>query len=357
MDHFQHLELVDAPLERLPTAYQPFAYRLESSSDVDDGNKHVATRSNSMARQVTVFSVFVASPSDVEEERNRLEDVIRDLNLEWRDIWRVQLELVKWETHAYPDFGDDAQSVINEQIPRDYDIFIGIMWCTAGTPTGRAVSGTIEEFQLAKSRYDTAPDSVRILFYFKDAPISPSQINPRQIQTVAGFRESLGKEGGLYWTFNTIDEFARLVRLHLTRHVGEWRNQNGDEPAVEPRGTGMEDAQQTAKVSDPSVDDNQNEEDFEEEVGLLDLEDEIENEFSGLREVTERIADATIEIGALLKQRTTEIQSITEQAAESKTVGRKALRRAIAKAAADMSKYVARIDAELVTARPILATV
>ena len=186
-----------------------------------------------------------------------------------------------------------------------------------------------------------------MLFYFKDAPISPSQIDPRQIQTVSDFRESLGKEGGLYWTFRTVDEFARLVRLHLTRHVGEWRNQNGDEPAVEPRGTGVDDAQKTARVSGRSVDDNQDEEDYEEELGLLDLEDEVEDEFSGLREVTERMADATTEIGELLKQRTAEIQSINEQAAESKTVGRKALRRVIAKAAADMGKYVARIDTEL----------
>jgi hypothetical protein len=34
----------------------------------------------SMARQETILSVFVASPSDVDEERNRLEEVIRELN-------------------------------------------------------------------------------------------------------------------------------------------------------------------------------------------------------------------------------------------------------------------------------------
>ena len=300
-----------------------------------------------MAQQVTELSVFVASPSDVEEERNRLEDVIRDLNLEWWNILGIRLELVKWETHAYPDFGDDVQSVINKQIRDDYDIFIGIMWCIAGTPTQRADSGTIEEFQLAKKRYDAAPDSVRMLFYFKDAPISPSQLDPRQMPMVADFRASLGKEGGLYWTFKTVDEFARFVRLHLTRHVEEWRNQSGDASVVEPIETNLDDAQQTSSASDQNVDDNHDDEDYEEELGLLDLEDEVEDEFFGLREVTERIAYATVEVGEMLKQRTAEIQNINEQATESKSVGRKALRRVIANAAADMGKYVTRMEAEL----------
>ena len=36
-----------------------------------------------MPRQETILSVFVASPSDVDEERDRLEDAIRELNTVW----------------------------------------------------------------------------------------------------------------------------------------------------------------------------------------------------------------------------------------------------------------------------------
>jgi len=60
-----------------------------------------------MARQETILSVFVASPSDVDEERNRLEEVIRDLNTAWARELGIRLELVHWETHAYPSFGED----------------------------------------------------------------------------------------------------------------------------------------------------------------------------------------------------------------------------------------------------------
>src|SRR5687768_17874850 len=46
----------------------------------------------------------------------------------WSKTLEIRLELVSWETHTYPAFGDDAQAVINDQIADDYDISIGIMW-------------------------------------------------------------------------------------------------------------------------------------------------------------------------------------------------------------------------------------
>ena len=48
-----------------------------------------------MPRHETVLTVFVASPGDVEEERNRLEDVIRDLNISWSKHLGISLELIK----------------------------------------------------------------------------------------------------------------------------------------------------------------------------------------------------------------------------------------------------------------------
>jgi hypothetical protein len=55
-----------------------------------------------------VLNVFVASPSDVIEERNALAKLIGDIN----DVLvylapekQLRLELVRCETHAYPDIG------------------------------------------------------------------------------------------------------------------------------------------------------------------------------------------------------------------------------------------------------------
>jgi hypothetical protein len=104
-----------------------------------------------MPRQKKVITIFVASPNDVVDERTKLEEVINELNITWSRNIGLRFDLVRWETHAFPGIGDDPQDVINEQIPDDYDIFIGIMWCRFGTPTGRAGSGTAEEFQRAKT--------------------------------------------------------------------------------------------------------------------------------------------------------------------------------------------------------------
>ncbi len=116
-----------------------------------------------MPRKEHIVSVFVASPGDVSDEREKLEEIINNLNIAWSKEQGVRFDLVKFETHSWPGFGEDAQAVINEQIPNDYDIFIGIMWNRFGTPTNRAGSGTEEEFLRAKKRHDENPGSVQIL--------------------------------------------------------------------------------------------------------------------------------------------------------------------------------------------------
>ncbi len=287
-----------------------------------------------MARQETILSVFVASPSDVEEERNRLEDVIRELNTAWARDVGIRLELIKWETHAYPSFGEDPQAVINEQIPQDFDLFIGIMWYKLGTPTSRAESGTIEEFQRARERYDANPDALQLMTYFKDAPVPvpPSQLDHKQLEGVSRFRSSLGEEGGLYWSFQTIDEFEKLVRLHLTRHIQRWRS-----PAEPPQPS-------TASVEELTTTEESPDQDQEDEIGLLDLMEQFEDEFSTLEEITERIASATSEIGEKMEARTAETN---EFAAGPDAQNRKAAKRLVAKAAADMDHYAHRMESEL----------
>ena len=282
-----------------------------------------------MPRQETILSVFVASPSDVDEERNRLEEVIRELNTAWARQLGIRLELIRWETHAYPSFGEDSQAVINEQISQDFDLFIGLMWHRFGTPTGRAGSGTVEEFQRAKERYEANSDALQLMIYFKDAPVlvPPSQLDHEQIDRVSNFRSSLGEEGALYWLFQTVDEFEKLIRLHLTRYIQKWLSR-AEIPQPEETDTPEESSDQ----------------DKDDEIGLLDLMEQLEDEFATLVEVNSRISSATAEIGNKIKDRTAEI---TQFAEGPDVQNRKAAKRLIANAAADMDQYVHRIELEL----------
>ena len=62
--------------------------------------------------------VFIASPGDVSEERDIASLVVGELNRIFANPFGVDLDAIRWETHAWPDIGHDAQDVINKQIRR-----------------------------------------------------------------------------------------------------------------------------------------------------------------------------------------------------------------------------------------------
>jgi hypothetical protein len=289
-----------------------------------------------LPRQEQVFSVFVASPGDVREERERLEEIIRELNVAWSRELGIRLELVRWETHAYPGIADDAQEVINRQIPQDYDLFIGIMWFRYGTPTGRAGSGTVEEFQNAKQRHDADQASVKIMFYFKDAPLSPSNIDPEQLAKVKEFQKSLGEVGALHWNFKDIQEFEKILRLHLARQVQAWKNQGMAKEA-----TGPLKKQPSQEVQAYSEQEEVQEED--EDLGLIDLIEIYEERFNELGEIGKRLGKYTEEFGERIAARAKENQ----EAVDSGELDRQLAKRIMARAAADMDQYVERVEAEI----------
>ncbi len=175
-----------------------------------------------MAKTQTILQVFLASPSDIVAERKIVEDVIDEINVTWSDSHKVRLELLKWETHTRPSFGEGAQDVINQQIGDEYDIFLGIMWGRFGSQTNRAESGTEEEFERAYARLTKSPESVQIMFYFKDAGISPES-DLVQLGKVQAFKRRISTEyGGLYHKFETLEQFQTKVRMHLSMIMRDW---------------------------------------------------------------------------------------------------------------------------------------
>jgi hypothetical protein len=172
-------------------------------------------------RRELVVRIFLASPGDVVPERKAVERVKSELNLTLPSLAGLRFELVGWETHSYPGFGVDAQDVINRQIS-DYDVFIGIMWARFGSPTARAGSGTEEEFNRALSLWLSHPAGMRLMFYFKNGVMAPSDIDPGQLASVKRFRRRLHAAGGLSATFTTTDDLERQLRVHLLRLAQEF---------------------------------------------------------------------------------------------------------------------------------------
>jgi hypothetical protein len=160
--------------------------------------------------------ILVASPGDVQSERDELSKVVNELNLTISAIAPekgIVLELIRYETHAYPGLGEDAQDVINKQA-LDYDIFVGIMWKRFGTPTKRAGSGTAEEFQYAYERW-TQNNSLPVLFYFRQTPFMPKTADEvAQLGKVLTFRDEMS-QSGLVWEYEGDNTFAGVIRPHL----------------------------------------------------------------------------------------------------------------------------------------------
>lgn len=182
-----------------------------------------------MARAETVLRIFVSSPSDVTDEVNSVKQIVEELNAAALRTSGIRLEVATWRTDVVPGIADDTQTVINNQIADEYDIFVGILWTRFGTPTPRAGSGTEEEFEHAYSRYKSQPNSVRVMFYFKEEPPPKlSAIDPDQLKLIRCFKSKLGEKGTLYFEFETHKTFEVYLRSHLIRQVQSWSKEWGD---------------------------------------------------------------------------------------------------------------------------------
>jgi pterin-4a-carbinolamine dehydratase len=170
--------------------------------------------------QINKVRVFVASPGDVRDEREQLQQVIDEINTSIAAHHNLIIELVRWETHVTPGMGR-PQALVNNQIG-PYDIFIGIMWKRFGTPSGVAESGTEEEFRIAYDAWKLNSE-VDILFYFCEEPFMPSHSEMDQVTKVLSFRKELTSLG-LIGTYSNHESFANVVRPHLTRRILDFQN-------------------------------------------------------------------------------------------------------------------------------------
>ena len=136
-----------------------------------------------MAKKITKYSIFLASPSDLEEEGFAVEEVISELNLTYSPVNNIVIELLKWETHSAPGISNfHQQKIITQDIGNDYDLFLGMIWKKFGTRTDENESGTQEEFNNAIKKYKEDNNSVQILFYFKNAvPKTINEIDPEEL--------------------------------------------------------------------------------------------------------------------------------------------------------------------------------
>ncbi|WP_245395679.1 HEAT repeat domain-containing protein [Anthocerotibacter panamensis] len=170
--------------------------------------------------QKTILRVVVASPGDVQAERDFLPKVLEELNRSTAADRNLILELYRWEIDSYPGFHTDGPQGLIDPILciENSNIFIGILWKRFGKPTKDGTTGTEHEFNTAYEAWKKN-QSPHIMFYFNQKSYTPNSIEElEQHKQVFQFRESFPEEG-LRWKYTGTDEFESLVRQHLTNFL------------------------------------------------------------------------------------------------------------------------------------------
>ena len=167
-----------------------------------------------MPYNAKVYRILIASPGDVEKERNLASNIIYDWNCIHSEAHEIVLIPVRWETHSSPDVGR-AQDIINNQLVKNSDILIGIFWTRLGSPTGEYASGTVEEIE----EFIKANKPVMIYFSRKDYP---SDIDIEQLKLLRDFKNKM-QNRCLFCEYKDLVELKEQISRHVTMKINDIR--------------------------------------------------------------------------------------------------------------------------------------
>lgn len=178
-----------------------------------------------MNESLKKIRIFVASPSDVAKEYNKLKEVAASLK-PTADHLGLILDVINWRD-VVPDVGRAQQVIFDELKPTSWDIFVGILWHRFGTPPGAKdpqtqkdyLSGTEEEFRTAY-RLRKQFNRPRIVMY-RCARKIPSDADAIQVKLVEEFFAEIQNPNSefpvLTQSFKDLRSFEKLWHENLQK--------------------------------------------------------------------------------------------------------------------------------------------
>jgi len=171
-----------------------------------------------MSKFIVYYNIFVASPSDIIEEKELIRDIIDKWNVAHKNL-DIQIESVSWDTHARPDMGNSPQTIINKQLVDDCDFIISFFGNRLGTQTQTEESGTVEEI----NKFSEAGKPV--LIYFSNRDIPRGKLDIQQYQELQDYKERC-RQKGLQYDYDSIEKLKDLLYSHITSTVLELNKKN-----------------------------------------------------------------------------------------------------------------------------------
>lgn len=189
-----------------------------------------------MSYNARVLKVMLASPSDVSQERRVARDVVHDWNAIHAEDRGVALMPVGWDTHSSPEMGDSPQTIINKQVLAGCDLLVAIFWARLGSPTGGALSGTVEEIEEHLSRSRPA------MIYFSSAPVRLDSVDSEQYSALLEFKTSC-RSRGLIEEYDDVaafrEKFARQLAQTVIRRFAAEVPEDADAVRSQPSGPSL----------------------------------------------------------------------------------------------------------------------
>ena len=168
--------------------------------------------------------IIIASPSDIEAERESISRIFARWNNAHKD---VHLEPLMAESGTVPEMGDHPQHILNRQLVEKGDLLIAIFWSKIGTPTPTAKSGTIEEIrEFMKIK---GPKKVMVYFCNRPLQLSPSELATEEIQTLQEFKKEMQTQC-FYKEFADTHQFEAILYPDLDIIVPELLNEELETP-------------------------------------------------------------------------------------------------------------------------------
>lgn len=167
-----------------------------------------------MSYNARVYKVFIASPADVENERNIIRSVIEQWNSINSEREKIVLVPIGFDTNAAPEMGRPAQEYINMDILDSCDVVVGVFWTRVGTPTRRHAGGSIEEV------LRNSPNRRITMIYFSQKQIQPDKIDQDQYRQLLEFKNNV-KESSFYSEFRSDSELSEKLYQHIQLKVNE----------------------------------------------------------------------------------------------------------------------------------------
>ncbi len=195
--------------------------------------------------------IFISSPGDVAEEREKAKEVIRRLQRHY--VGRLELVPVLWEEmplEVDAPFQQGIEIILDRK--QGIDIAVFILWSRLGSPLGKQVlredgtryrSGTEREFDLmlaarAEAKQRGISDRPSILAYFRDDDAAfkkqlldkPTDAMQEALEQSRMAREFIrehfydpedGTNKRAYTTFENPNTFSHRLRVHLKEKLDE----------------------------------------------------------------------------------------------------------------------------------------